>query len=146
MLAVGGLGVRTIYLEQERVTQTAQAQAITELLRQLDRPGSEYAVMAAEDGSTAAAVLVTEGERRVFTVGLPANEAERETYVLWGLRAGSDPQPLGTFDVAPADRGVRTVGSGDEASGFGQYAISREPGRVAPASPSSVVASGQVGT
>jgi hypothetical protein len=144
VLAVGGLAVRTAQLEQQRDAETAQAQSIADLVRQLARPGAQHALLATSDGSTVAAVLVADGHRQVFTVGMPANAADRETYVLWGVRAGAAPQPLGTFDVAAADPGQRIVGSGAEADGFSAYAISLEAGRTAPASPSSVMAQGQV--
>lgn len=144
VLAVGGLAVRTSQLEQQRDAEIAQAQSITDLAERLDRPGVSYAFLADSGDSTIAAVLVDEGERQVFTIGLPSNTANSDIYVLWGIRAGAAPQPLGTFDIAAADQGLRTVGSGAEADDFSEYAISLEPGRVAPASPTDVVARGQV--
>jgi hypothetical protein len=53
--------------------------------------------------------------------------------------------PLGTFDVVQPHTDLRTVGS--EQAGlddYNAYAISLEPGRQAPATPSDVVANGQV--
>lgn len=144
LLTVGGLAARTAQLEQQRDAETLQAQSIADLVAQLDRPGARHALLAGGDGSTIAAVLVADGQRQVFTVGLAANAVERDTYVLWGTRDGAGPQALGTFDVAAADRGLRTVGSAAEADTFTGYAISREPGRTPPASPSEVVANGQV--
>ncbi|MGI9000089.1 MAG: anti-sigma factor domain-containing protein [Pseudonocardia sp.] len=146
VLTVGGLVTRTVQLEQQRDAGVAQAQSIADLVGQLDQPGVRHAVLAEGDGSTVAAVLVVDGQRQVFTIGLPANAADRDTYVLWGLRPGAGPEPVGTFDVAEADKGLRTVGSTAEAEGFTGYAISIEPGRTAPASPTTVVASGQVQT
>jgi hypothetical protein len=144
LLIVGGLAVRTGQLEQQRNTEMAQAQNLADLVRELDRPGARHALLNTRDGSTVAAVLVADGQRQVFTVGMPPNAADRDTYVLWGVHAGAAPQPLGTFDVNAADPGRHTVGSGAEADGFTAYAISLEPGRTAPASPSSVMAQGQV--
>ncbi|MEN3267435.1 anti-sigma factor [Pseudonocardia sp.] len=144
LLIVGGLAVRSGQLEQQRNTEMAQAQNLADLVRELDRPGARHALLNTQDGSTVAAVLVADGQRQVFTVGMPPNAANRDTYVLWGVHAGADPQPLGTFDVSAADPGRHTVGSGAEADGFTAYAISLEPGRTAPASPSSVMAQGQV--
>lgn len=145
VLSVGGLVVRTTQLEQERDAEISQAQGLSELIGQLGEPGSRYALLAdATTGATVAAVLVRDGERQVFTVDLPANGGD-SVYVAWGLPDDdSDPVPLGTFDVAVADQGLRTVGSVAEAEDFAGYAISIEPGRVAPASPTQVVASGQV--
>lgn len=143
VLAVGGLAVRATQLEQQRDAESAQAQGLSELIAQLDEPGSRHALLAAADNSTVAAVLLANGERQVYTLGLAANSRDR-TYVLWGIGSDARPVPLGTFDVDRADRGLRTVGSAAEAEDYGQYAISIEPGRVAPASPTEVVASGQV--
>lgn len=144
VLAIGGLAARTVQLEQQRNAETAQAQSIANLVDQLDRPGVQHALLAADDGSTVAAVVVADGQRQVFPIGLPANAADRDTYVLWGIRAGADPQALGTFDVTAADPGERTAGSAADTEGFGIFAISLEPGRTAPTAPSSVVAKGPV--
>lgn len=143
-VSVGGLAVRASQLEQQRDAESAQAQGLSELIAQLDQPGTRHALLAAPDESTVAAVLLAGGERQVYTLGLAANARDR-IYVLWGIRPDSAvPVPLGTFDVDTADHGLRTVGSAAEADDFLQYAISIEPGRVAPASPTIVVASGQV--
>ncbi|MBC8091340.1 MAG: anti-sigma factor, partial [Pseudonocardia sp.] len=142
--SLGGLIVTNTQLEQQRNAETAQAQGLSELIAELDRPGSRHALLTdPETGATVAALLVNDTERQVYTVGLPANPGD-QVYVAWGLKDGSDPVPLGVFDVAAADQGVRTVGSDPEADDFSGYAISIEPGRVAPASPTTVVANGQV--
>lgn len=143
VVAVGGLAVRATQLEQQRDAESAQAQGLSELIAQLDEPGSRHALLAAADNSTVAAVLLADGERQVYTLGLAANARDR-IYVLWGIGSDARPVPLGTFDVDRADQGLRTVGSAAEAEDYAQYAISIEPGRVAPASPTDVVASGQV--
>jgi hypothetical protein len=143
-VSVGGLAVRANQLEQQRDAESAQAQGLSELIAQLDQPGTRHALLASADDSTVAAVLLAAGERQVYTVGLAANPHDH-TYVLWGISpASAAPVPLGTFDVDRADQGLRTVGSAGEAEDFTQYAISIEPGRVAPVSPTEVVASGQV--
>lgn len=143
VLSIGALAVRTNQLQQERDAQIAQADGLAGLLSQLDRPGVQHALLAAPDGTTTAAVLVVDGQRQVFTIGLPAN-GDARTYVLWGLKAAGSPQALGTFDVADADQGFRAVGGPAAADSYLKYAVSIEPGRVAPATPSGVVAAGQV--
>lgn len=144
-LGIGGLVARNSQLEQQRDVETAQAQSLTDLVSRLTQPGTRHALLATTAGTTVAAVLLADGRRQVYTVGLPTNQADN-IYVLWGISGAeaATPEPLGTFDVAAADQGVRTVGSLTEAEGYETYAISIEPGRVAPASPSDVVASGQV--
>ena len=144
VVAVGALAVRTVQLEQLRDTETAQAQTLSELISELGEPGSRYALLAdAGTGATVAAVIVDDGQRQVYSVSLPAN-APDSVYVAWGLPAEGAPVPLGTFDVARAEEGPLPVGSATEGESYPQYAVSIEPGRVAPASPSTVVASGQV--
>jgi|GEM_PF-726225 len=146
VLTVGGLAVYTAQLQTQRDAEQSQAQGIVDFVAELGRPGVRHALLAAApDAPTVAAVLVTDGQRRVFTIGLTSNDAGRTVYVLWGIRAGSSvPEAVGTFDVATADQGVRTVGSGGSADEFVTYAISLEQGVIAPAAPSAVLAQGQV--
>ncbi len=144
VIAVGGLAVRTTQLEQQSQALTARAQSIADLFQQLDRPGTKHAVLASlKTGGTTAAVIVADGQRQVFSIGLSSNAAD-STYVLWGLRAGAAAAPLGAFDVTPNDAGVQTVGGGAQSDGFTDYAISIEPGRSMPATPTDVLAKGSV--
>ena len=145
VLAVGGLVVRNAQLEQQPEAGTAQAQSVDELIEELDRPGARHAVLSTDDGTAVAAVLVAGGRHEVYAVGMPPNPTDR-TYVLWGIAAGSAPQPLGTFDVTEADGSPHAVEAGGDAGEFTHYAISLEPGRAAPPAPSSVMAQGQVAT
>ncbi len=143
-VSLGGLIVTNSQLQQQRDAGAVQAQSLSQLVEQLDRPGSRLALLAdPESGATLAALVVTGRERQVYPVALPAN-SDDTIYVAWGINAGADPVPLDAFDITAADQGVRTVGSAAEADDFSGYAISIEPGRVAPVSPSEVVASGQV--
>nr|WP_239029186.1 anti-sigma factor [Pseudonocardia acidicola] len=145
-LSIGGLAVRTAQLQAERDAQTAQAQSIFDMVAQFDKPGTKHAWLTTRPGaSPVAAVMVNGIEQQVVTVGLPPNATDRDVYVLWGMHDGT-PQAIGTFDVTPTQSGPHNVGSAPEVGGFSGYAISIEPGRTAPASPSTVVASGQVET
>jgi anti-sigma-K factor RskA len=144
VLAIGGLAVRTVQLQEQRDTEIAQAQTLNDLVAQLGRPGSHYALLAPENGSTVAAVVVADGQRQVFSLDLPANSVDRDTYVLWGLPNSGNPEPLGTFDVAGTGPDAHTVGAAAAGDNFGKYAISIEPGRTAPAVPTTVVAVGAV--
>lgn len=140
VVSVGGLAVRTAQLDQERVQN---AQAISGVLNELVPPGARHAVLATRDGATVGAVVIDNGQRLVVTVGMPANTAE-QTYVLWGVAGQNAPVPLGTFDVTAPDAKKRPVGSGADNDGFTAYAVSLEPGRTAPATPSSVMAEGRL--
>ncbi len=145
IVVIGGLGTRTIQLQQQLESANAQTVSTEELVRQLARPGVSHALLAQPDGTAVAAVVLTGGKRNVYTLGLAANTTDH-TYVLWGIGdASASPQPLGAFDVAARDSGLRSVGaSGQDA--FAAYAISLEPGRTPPASPTDVVASGTLQT
>lgn len=144
-VSIGGLAVRSAQLEQQRDAVAAQARSATDLLQQLGRPGTRYALLNDPDsGTTVAAVVVDDDRREVYTVGLPSNAIDRAVYVLWGVDSSGVPQPLGTFDVTTGTTEMRVVGAGAQLDAFGQYAVSLEPGRVAPPSPSSVAASGAV--
>ena len=144
VVAIGGLAIRNGQLQQQRDAEAARAQGVTELLGELARPGTRHALLSTDDGTTVAAVLVEDGQRQIYTVGMPPNEADSTTYVLWGVPAGAAPQALGTFDVTGTDPRPRAVGPGGEADRFTAYAISLEQGRAAPAAPSAVMAQGQV--
>ena len=143
-ISIGALVVRTNQLEQQRDAESAQAQSLSRLITELGEPDSRYALLAdATTGATVAAVLVADGERQVYSVALPANGAN-SVYVAWGLTARGEAVPLGTFDVARTEEGPLPVGPAGEAEDFPQYAVSIEPGRVAPTTPTVVVASGAV--
>ena len=136
LVAIGGLGVRTAQLQSERDAAAARAQALTELVQHLAQP---HAVLARDDGTTVAAVVLADGQRQVYTVDLPANAADQQ-YVLWGVKGGT-PQALGSFDVTRAGQGLQTVGSATPDT-YQAYAISLEPGRTLPSTPTDVIAKG----
>lgn len=140
VVAVAGLAVRTAQLDQERVQNS---QALSDVLNEMASPGTKHAVLATADGATVGAVVLDKGQRQVLTVGMPVNPADH-TYVLWGVAGQAPPVPLGTFDVAAPDVNKLTVGSGADKDGFTAYAVSLEPGRAAPAAPSSVMAEGRL--
>ncbi|HEY0814683.1 MAG TPA: anti-sigma factor [Pseudonocardia sp.] len=145
VVVIGGLGARTIQLQQQLESANAQTVSTEDLVRQLARPGVSHALLAKTDGTAVAAVVLAGGKRNLYTLGLGPN-ANDHTYVLWGIKdPSSAPQPLGAFDVAPRDSGMQVVGAAGE-DAFGAYAISLEPGRTPPASPTDVIASGALQT
>ncbi|GAA4902454.1 putative zinc finger protein [Actinomycetospora succinea] len=149
--AIGGLTAANNALRAERdsaqAAAAAQAQreaAIADVLHDAGTPGVPHAVLAGAQGGIVGVVVDDGTSQRVLTTGLGPNDALAETYVLWGLADGT-PQPLGTFDVGGEAPDVRSVPSAPEAVPYAGFAVSLEPGRTAPASPTRVVASGQVG-
>lgn len=142
VIGIGGMATRQMTDTQQR--QAVETQQLQRTVAQASAVGDRYAVLSAPGGSAVAAVLLDGGQREVVPSGLPPNEPEHSTYVLWGL--GDDgPVPLGTFDVTRADRVARSVGSMPTDDTFAGYAISIEHGRNAPASPSvMMIATGKV--
>ena len=112
VLAIGGLAARNAQLEQQRDAQIAQAQSLENLLDQFDRPGVQHALLAREDGSTIAAVVVENGRQKVFPIGIRPTRSTGTPMCCGGSPKGSStPEPLGTFDVTGDDQGRLTVGS-----------------------------------
>ncbi|MEJ2886934.1 anti-sigma factor domain-containing protein [Actinomycetospora aeridis] len=149
--AVGGLTAANNSLRAERdaaqaaaVAQAEREAAVTDVLRDAGTPGVPHAVLAGPGGGLVGVVVDDGTGSRVLTTGLGPNDVAAETYVLWGLADGT-PRPLGTFDVGGQGAEVRSVPSAPEAVPFAAFAVSLEPGRAAPASPTTIVASGQVG-
>lgn len=141
--AVGGLVAVNRSVTAQRDQQAAQAERVSTLLQDAGRPGALHATLADPGGAMVGMVVDVGSGARVLTTGLGDNRAD-ETYVLWSL-AGATPRPVGTFDVSGSTPSVRSVGSAAEAGRVAGFAVSLEPGRVAPASPTRIVASGQVG-
>jgi hypothetical protein len=147
--AVGGLAAANQALRSERDTAAAAAaQAerdapVIDILRDAGTPGVTHATLADPNGALVGLVVDDGSGARVLTTGLAANPGN-EIYVLWGLADGA-PRPLGTFDVTGQAPNVRSVPSAPEAAPYAGFAVSIEPGRTAPASPTRVVASGEVG-
>jgi hypothetical protein len=79
------------------------------------------------------------------TSTLPENDPAK-TYVLWGLQSANDSHPvaLGVFDVTKTGLTARLVGSDPTAhySKFPVFAVSYEPGRKAPPTPTKVLGAG----
>ncbi|GAA4862385.1 anti-sigma factor domain-containing protein [Actinomycetospora straminea] len=150
VIAIGGLTAANQSLRAERdsaqAAAAAQAQreaAITDVLADAGTPGVPHAVLATPQGGLVGVVVDDGTGRRVLATGLGPNGSD-EVYVLWGLADGT-PRPLGTFDIGGQGPDVRSVPSTPEAVPYAGFAVSLEPGRTAPASPTRVVASGQVG-
>ncbi len=144
VLAIGVLAVRTGQLQQERDAETVQAQTLTDLVRRIGEPGTRYALLDDQaTGAPVAAVVLEDDSPRVYPVGLPPN-GDDALYVAWGLTEAGAAVPLGGFDVLATGQGPVPVGSAPGAPDFPQYAVSIEPGRDVPDTPSTVVASGQV--
>lgn len=139
VLGFGGIAVYTVQIQQQHDSQVAQTQALADLLIQWGQPGTVHATLQTGAGQPVAAVLAGPTGPTVVTAVLPASPRDTSTYVLWGINSNGA-HPLGTFDVAPDTAAHSLTGSTE----YSAYAISLEPGRIMPASPTTVVASGPV--
>lgn len=146
VVVIGGLVVANQSLREQRDLQATQAQQydrVVDVMRDAGAPGAVSAPLAQPDGALVGLVVDQGRGPEVLVTGLGPNGPD-ETYVLWAL-AGRTPIAMGTFDVPGGDATVRDVPSTGSAGPVKGYAVSLELGRTAPAAPTRVVASGQVG-
>ena len=142
--AIVGLGVWNVVLNDDRqelqTTVASQSAAMHVLLD----PHRATLASLGDDGQPVATVVPHGEALEVVAHGLAVNDADRTTYVVWGMQ-GEQPVPLGTFDVKGSQMELQTVGSGlTGLDQFHEYAVSLEPGQKAPSTPTDVVATGQV--
>ena len=140
-----GLGIWNVSLNtaRDRAVETAAEQQA--LVEELLQPGAEVVAQMSGDSGPVATVVLRDGEVQVVSQGLAVNDETEETYVLWGVREGSEPEAVGTFDVARSRLDLDRVGSARTGSeDFDGYAVSLERGRQPPPAPSEVLAQGQV--
>jgi hypothetical protein len=142
--AILGLGTWNVVLGDARDEAVERAAEQSQVVESLLEPGTATIAPLSGDGGQVATVVARDEQVQVVPQGLPANDRVSQTYVVWGMSGGS-PIALGTFDVIRSQNDVRTVGSTTTGlDDFEGYAISLEPGREAPSTPTEVVASGQV--
>ncbi|CAN5253121.1 hypothetical protein BH20ACT5_BH20ACT5_13220 [soil metagenome] len=145
---VVGLGLWNVQLQSDREQVRSVAEQQADVLGQLDDRGVyRIAPLETSEGESVGAVVLHAGGAKIMANGLPVNDHDESIFVLWGLRDSLSPVPLGTFDIARPDLDMRPVSSTstglDEYDG---YAISLEPGRQAPSTPTDTVATGTVGS
>jgi anti-sigma-K factor RskA len=102
------------------------------------------ALDSAQSATTQVATVELIGDKAwTISAALPANDTSNSQYVLWALPAsGAAPVPLGSFDVGPGHT-VSSIGKVSEPlSSVKAFAVSKEPGRTLPTTPTVVVASG----
>ncbi|MGH3700205.1 MAG: anti-sigma factor domain-containing protein [Pseudonocardiaceae bacterium] len=141
--AVGVLGVRVVQLSDERNLAASQVTAISEAIHRAADPAAVRVPLVADNGGAVGMVLASPNGVAVVATRLPDNRVADEIYVLWGL-SDQSPTALTAFDVAPDVAGLHAVPSAKGAGNFTGYAVSLEPGRRTPATPTKVLASGQV--
>lgn len=94
---------------------------------------------------TAARVIVTAGTAWLQPAGLPPDNTAHQIYVLWQVTPGHAALPVGSFDIRPgADQPIQIGTLAAPYHSTKAFAVSIEPGRSVPASPSHVIAQGQL--
>ncbi len=136
------LGVRVVQLNGELNQAQSQVTGMSEAIQSATDPASIRVPLVAKNGSAVGMVLANREQVTVVATRLPSNQ-EDHTYVLWGLSGGA-PVALTAFDVAPQAPGPHSVPSAGGPEKFTGYAVSLEPGRRAPATPTDIEASGHV--
>lgn len=113
--------------------QVAQA---SELLECGTSPDCRTVWLRSPDDGASAAVLVRPGTVQLVVHGLPPDDVDRETYVLWQRDDQGRMRPLRAFDVRSTQ--LQAIGLGAPLTTdvtAGDFAVSREPGRGLPDAP-----------
>ncbi len=139
------LGAWNVAVSSDRDAAVAAAADQARVLDALLQPGRAAVAPVLADGETVATVVAREDGVQVVSERLAVNDDAAETYVVWGLADDGVPEPLGTFDVVTPQMDLRTVGSSGTGLGdYAAFAISLEPGRQAPSSPTEIIGQGEV--
>ncbi len=103
------------------------------------------ALQSTSSATTQVATVEVLGDKAwTISAGLPANDVSNSQYVLWILPVNGRPVPVGSFDVS-AGHTVSNVGKVPQSlSSVKSFAVSKEPGRNLPTTPTVVVASGAI--
>ncbi|PSL51531.1 anti-sigma-K factor rskA [Saccharothrix carnea] len=141
---VGVAGVRLVQLNDRVAQQDVRAERLERALRIASDPDTSRAVLRNTSGETVAVLLSGDDGAAVMPVDLPANDVTRQTYVVWGTGT-PEPVALATFDVTADGSDVPVLAWSSDARRHNGFGLSLEQGRTAPARPSAVLASGQVG-
>ena len=144
---IGLVGWGATMRSQRDDARTAASQA-SQFRDAISRPGQlTVAEIDALDGSGTkrlATAYVRDTGMMVVADGLEDNDTSSSIYVLWSLASPTDGAPvaLGSFDVAKGNLMSFVAATGAVPSGR-WFAISEEPGRRVPATPTKVVGAGE---
>ena len=145
VVVIGGLVNANRDLADQRDAAAARAEQsgrVVQVLEAASRSGTPHAVLATPDGGFVGLVVERGRGPELLAAGLTPNDADH-TYVLWGLD-GETPVGLGTFDMSGSGPVTTSVPSTPAGTRFAGFAVSYEPGRTVPATPTQVVASGEL--
>lgn len=142
LVAVLGLSWWNLTLRADNVTTQAALDRRTAAMRCLTAGDSASATLAAENDRRGVA-CVGGGKAYVFVDGLTPNDP-RSVYVLWWQDETQGLHPVERFDVAESGTGVYELPMTVEPGRVRGLAISLEPGRVMPKTPTQRIAYGAV--
>ncbi|MFD4673705.1 anti-sigma factor domain-containing protein [Lentzea sp. NPDC058450] len=143
VLAGGGyLGVRVNQLSTEVTAAEARTDDLNKALSLAANPATNRAVLRTTAGDEVAVVLSNPTSGAVMPMNLKPNDSGH-VYVVWGASTPA-PVPLAVFDVRAGTSDPQLLTWSADAHKHTTFAVSLEPGRQAPTSPSEVLAGGQV--
>ncbi|HEX7305510.1 anti-sigma factor domain-containing protein [Lentzea sp.] len=143
VLAGGGyLGVRVNQLSGEVTAAQSRTDDLNKALSLAADPATNRAVLRTTSGDEAAIVLSSQDSAAVMPLDLKPNDSGH-VYVVWGASTKA-PVPLAVFDVRAGSTDPQLLSWSPEAHRHTTFAVSLEPGRQAPTTPSKVLAGGQV--
>jgi len=140
VVGLGGVaGVRLAQVSSEINAVQQQNQQLSRALAVTADPSASRAPLRSDSGTAVGTLVSTSSDAVFLPENLPRNDNDH-VYVVWGTSTPS-PTPLATFDMSDGPRLLAWSADAHKHKGF---AISIEPGRVAPPTPTTPVASGQV--
>jgi hypothetical protein len=144
VLAVA-LGAWNLDLRARNAATTAAIARRNAALACLATPGAPKALLTSANAVRGAACVG--GDRAYLVVDrLPRNDAARQIYVLWWRDGAGGLHPVQGFDVEDSGPSVYALPLAVAPGDVRGMAVSLEPGRVVPATPTAPIASGTVGT
>lgn len=143
VLAGGGyLGVRVNQLSGEVTAAQSRTDELSKALSLAADPATNRALLRNSSGDEVAVVLSNPTSAAVMPLNLKPNDSGH-VYVVWG--ASTKPAvPLALFDVRAGSTDPQLLSWTADAHKHTAFAVSLEPGRQAPPTPSEVLAAGQV--
>lgn len=143
VLAAGGyLGVRVNQLSGEVAAASQRANDLNKALGLAADPTTNRALLRTPSGDPVAVVLSSSTSGSIIPLNLKSNDSAH-VYVVWGTGTKL-PVPLAMFDVRAGSTDPQPLAWGSDAHQHQSFAVSLEPGRTLPATPSDVLAGGQV--
>lgn len=138
------MGVWNVALHRDKSASEQRADSLAAAVRAFEGPATQRIDLKGSDGRAVAVAMVrSDGTVALVVDGLARNDRSSSTYVLWQQSSAGRMLPVGAFDVTGG--GVQVVSDLRTAvnAGLKGLAVTREPGRTAPAAPStSPVAAG----